>query len=277
MTSKAFDIRTRDNLVLACCKNQVDNPKAVFIGVHGFAEHMGRYNYLVKRMNEDGISTYRFDNRGHGKSQGKRGHLDNYMDFITDADKIVDIAREENPGKPIYMMGHSMGGFITLLYGITYPNKLSGQVLSGAASYYNDEVKGFKGLIMKLANRIKPDFYIKNDLSAKLSRDPDVVDRYRKDKLCFDKATAGFYYQFLVSGTDFLVKKLPKYEYSCLILHGGSDKIIPKEASVNLFECIGSKDKTIKIYPELYHEILNEKEKDEVIDQILQWTSERVE
>lgn len=277
MTSKSFDILTSDNLVLACCKNEVKNPKAIFVEIHGFAEHMGRYDYLVKRLNEGGISTYRFDNRGHGKSQGKRGHLENYMDFVADADRIVDIAKAENPGKPIYMMGHSMGGFITLLYGITYPNKLSGQVLSGAASYYNEEVKGFKGLFMKLANRIKPDLYIKNDLSSKLSRDQDVVKRYRKDKLCFDKATAGFYYQFLVSGTDYLVKKLPKYEYSCLILHGGSDKIIPKEASVNLYESIGSVDKSIKIYPELYHEILNEKERDEVIDHVLQWTNERIE
>lgn len=277
MTGKRFDVKTKDNLVLACCKNEVKNPKAVFVIVHGFAEHMGRYDYLVKRMNEDGISTYRFDNRGHGKSQGKRGHLENYMDLVTDADRIVDLARDENPGKPIYMMGHSMGGFNTLLYGITYPDKLMGQVFSGAASYYNDELKGLKGRFMKLINSIKPDFYIENDLSENLSRDPDVVDRYRKDELCFKKATAGFYYQFLVSGTDYLIKNLSKYEYSCLILHGGSDKIIPKAASVNLYESISSKDKSIKIYPQLYHEILNEKERDEVIEDLLQWINERVE
>ncbi|SHJ79863.1 Lysophospholipase, alpha-beta hydrolase superfamily [Dethiosulfatibacter aminovorans DSM 17477] len=277
MTGKEFEVKTKDNLVLACRKNEVENPKAVFVIVHGFAEHMGRYEYLVKKMNEDGISTYRFDNRGHGKSQGKRGHLENYMDLVTDADGIVDVARDENPGKPIYMMGHSMGGFITLLYGITYPDKLKGQVLSGAASYYNDELKGLKGRFMKLANNIKPDFYIKNDLSENLSRDPDVVNRYRNDELCFDKATAGFYYQFLVSGTDYLVKNLSKYEYSCLILHGGNDKIIPKEASVNLYESISSIDKSIKIYPGLYHEIFNEKERDEVIDHLLKWINERVE
>jgi alpha-beta hydrolase superfamily lysophospholipase len=276
MTRKIFNIKTKDNLVLACCKNEVENPKAVFIVIHGFAEHMGRYDYLAKRMNNDGISTYRFDNRGHGKSQGKRGHLENYMDFVYDADIVVDLAIKENPDKPLYMMGHSMGGFISLLYGITYPDKLQGQVLSGAASYYNEEVKGFKGQFMKLANSIKPDFYIKNDLSANLSRDLDVVDRYRKDELVFDKATAGFYYQFLVSGTDYLMKNLSKYEYSCLILHGGSDRIIPKEASVNLHDSINSKDKSIKIFPDLYHEILNEKERDEVIDYILQWINGRV-
>jgi alpha-beta hydrolase superfamily lysophospholipase len=252
MTRKVFSIKTKDNLVLACCKNEVENPKAVFIVVHGFAEHMGRYDYLVKRMNDDGISTYRFDNRGHGKSQGKRGHLENYMDFVSDADMVVDLAIKENP------------------------DKLQGQVLSGAASYYNEELKGLKGQFMKLANSIKPDFYIKNDLSANLSRDPDVVDRYRKDELVFDKATAGFYYQFLVSGTDYLVKNLPKYEYSCLILHGGSDRIIPKEASINLHDSISSKDKSIKIFPDLYHEILNEKERDEVINYILQWINGRV-
>jgi len=133
-----------------------------------------------------------------------------------------------------------------------------------------------KGKFMKLVNSIKPDFYIKNDLSAGLSRDVDIVEVYRKDELVFNKATAGFYYQFLVSGTDYLVKNLPKYEYSCLILHGGSDKIIPKEASVNLYETISSKDKSIKIYPDLYHEILNEKEKDEVMDYVMQWINERL-
>jgi alpha-beta hydrolase superfamily lysophospholipase len=276
MARTEFNAITKDELLLACCKEQVENPKAVLIVIHGFAEHMGRYDYFAKRMNSGGLTVYRFDNRGHGRSQGKRGHLENYMDFVYDADVVVDIAERENPDIPIYMIGHSMGGFISLLYGITYPKKLRGQILSGAASYFNEDLNGLKGKFMKLVNSIKPDFYIKNDLSAGLSRDADIVEVYRKDELVFNKATAGFYYQFLVSGTDYLVKNLPKYEYSCLILHGGSDKIIPKEASVNLYETISSKDKSIKIYPDLYHEILNEKEKDEVMDYVMQWINERL-
>lgn len=276
MTRKEFSVKAKDNLNLVCCKNEIENPKAIVVIVHGFAEHMGRYEHLVKRMNDEGVSTYRFDNRGHGKSQGKRGHVENYMDFVSDANLVVDIAKSENPGKFIYMMGHSMGGFITLLYGITYPDKLSGQVLSGAASYYNDSVKGLKGIFIKLVNSIKTDFYIKNDLSADISRNPVVVERYRQDNLVFEKATVGLYYQFLMTGTDYLVKNLSKYEYSCLILHGASDKIIPKEASVNLYESINSKDKSIKIYPGLYHEILNEKERDDVLDEIFKWIKERI-
>ncbi len=114
-------------------KNLVQSPKAAVIIVHGLCEHAGRYNYVASRLNDSGCSVYRFDNRGHGRSGGERGYIADYQIFIDDAQKIVGIAEEENPGIPLFMLGHSMGGFITASYGVKYPDKLAGQILSGAA------------------------------------------------------------------------------------------------------------------------------------------------
>lgn len=97
--------------------NAVDAPKAVIVIVHGICEHSGRYEHVASHFNRGGFSVYRFDNRGHGRSGGDKGYLDDFQLYIDDADTIVEKAIKENPGIPVFMLGHSMGGFITACFG----------------------------------------------------------------------------------------------------------------------------------------------------------------
>lgn len=268
-------IKSRDNIDLYFTIDKVDDAKAVIVIVHGLAEHSKRYDDIVNVLNDNGFSCYRYDNRGHGRSSGETLDLTDYNLFVEDADLIVEMAKKDNPNIPIYMFGHSMGGFIAALYGEKYPNKLNGQILSGAATSEPLQINNFLKKVIKIGNMIAPKFRVKNDLSALVCRDENVVKKYRQDPLIHKKTTMRFYNQFIIEGISFLQDNISKYDYSCLILHGKDDKIVSYKSSEYFYNHISSKDKSIKIYDGLYHEIFNEKEKEIVYKDIIEWLNEK--
>lgn len=261
-----------DGTKIYYAKDIKENAKAVIIIVHGIAEHLGRYEYLKNKLLSFGYSVYRFDNRGHGKSGGRRGYIKSFSDFIKDTDKIVELVRSENKDLPIFMLGHSMGGFITACYGVSFKDKLRGQILSGAATNklplsLKMKCINFKYLIRGM---------VPNTLSKYLSTDTAVCRAYDNDPLVLKETSLKLNLEFSGNGIKWLVKKLPEYEYPCLILHGGNDMIVPPRCSKLFYENISSKDKELKIYPGLYHEIYNEKKKDIVIEDVHKWIEKRL-
>lgn len=267
-------IKSFDGTEIYYCKDIVENPKAVVVIVHGLCEHLGRYNYFTEKLNGFGYSVYRFDNRGHGRSGGTRGYIENFQYFFDDADKIVDLAIEENKGIPVFMFGHSMGGFITAGYGMKYRSKLKGQILSGAAVL---EVPSAAAIKKDNFFEKSPMTIVPNSLSSLICRDKSVVKAYDDDPLVLKELTVKLMEEFNINGSAWIAENVKKYEYPCLILHGGNDQIVPNENAKWLYANISSKDKNIKIYPDCYHEILNEKnEKDTVIEDIHRWIEERL-
>lgn len=269
-------VKGHDDISLYCIKNQSAIVNGVVIIVHGIAEHLERYDYVAEKIANANLTVYRYDNRGHGKSGGQRAHIEDFNDLILDADSIVEYAKSENPNIPIFMLGHSMGGFITASYGIKYKNKLNGQVLSGAATDPSFITNNLMKTLIKIINKIAPKMEIKNDLADIISRDLNVVNSYKADPLVLKKLTSRFYYEFIVKGIPWLYKQLDEYEYPCFVIHGGDDKIVNKQSSYNFIDKISSSDKEIKIYDKLYHEILNENERDIVIDDIISWLYARI-
>lgn len=256
-----------------CYKKDVnENAKAVVIIVHGIAEHLMRYEYLKDKLLSFGYTVYRFDNRGHGKSGGRRGYVKSYKDFIKDTDMIVELARKENGNLPIFMIGHSMGGFITAAYGALFKDKLRGQIISGAATN--------KFPLSFMLKCINPKYFLRgmvpNSFSKYLSTDTEVGKAYDADPLVLKETTVKLNLEFSGNGVNWLLKQLPDYNYPCLILHGGEDKIVPPEFSRLFYKNIGSKDKELKIYPGMYHEIYNEVKKDEVIEDVHKWIEKRI-
>lgn len=275
MIKEEFVITSKDGLNLYCIKNIPDNPKAVVVIVHGFAEHLARYDYFTEILNENGFACYRFDNRGHGRSAGLMLHVESYNDYINDADLMVQRAKSEFPLLPIFMFGHSMGGFIAAIYGENFKDRLDGQILSGAATDEPPQSNAILKAMIKVLNSLCPRLRIKNDLSALISRDDEVINKYRIDPLIHNKATARFFNQFIIEGMSYLKSNMKEYKYSCLILHGKEDKLVKCKSSENFYNSISSVDKTLKIYDNLYHEILNEPEKEIVIKDILNWLDNR--
>lgn len=261
-------IQSFDGTSIYTIKDLIEEPKAIVVIVHGLAEHCRRYDYLVERLNEDNISVYRFDNRAHGKSGGKKGDNNSLHNFIDDANEVVKIALKENVGKPIYMLGHSMGGLITVAYGAKYPNILNGQITSGAAVDYLPIFENLKDVDLDEEG----EDLVPNGLSDLICRDINVVEDYDKDPLVLKDTTKRLLKTTFIDGVKWLHENIKKYNYPCLILHGEDDRIVPKECSEWLYININVRDKRIKLYKDCFHEILNEKvERDEIIEDIINW------
>ncbi len=266
------ELSGENGIKLYVSQNRVDKAKAVIVIVHGLCEHSGRYDYVASKLNTFGYSVYRFDNRGHGRSGGEKGYVENFNQFIDDAAKITDMAKAENTNVPVFMLGHSMGGFVTAAYGVKYPGGLSGQVLSGAATIIQPLLAGLEGIDFS-ANAHDP---IANALSAQVSRDPKVVEDYVNDSLNLKEFSTWLMSEAFLRGARWLMENTGSYAYPCLILHGGKDLIVTPDSSRQFYERIGSQDKSLKIYEGLYHEILNEPEKDTVIEDIHVWIEKRI-
>lgn len=265
-------IDTPDGSKLFCTKDIPESQRAAIVLVHGLCEHSGRYDYVVQKLNSFGCGVYRFDNKGHGRSEGKRGYLDDFQTFIDDADLVVEMAGRENPDIPLFMLGHSMGGFITAGYGVKYPGKLAGQIFSGPAIIELDIFDPLKEMDVDK----EPEAKIPNSLSHLISRDQKVVVDYENDPLNLKETCLKLLTTVFFDGVAWLKDNLGKYQYPCLILHGGDDQIVDNASSRHLYDNISSIDKNMKIYKDNFHEILNEPEKDQVLADIESWLDQRI-
>lgn len=269
--------RVKDGTEIFIKSDLVEEPVANLIINHGFAEHCDRYDYVAEEFNKKNISVYRYDLRGHGRTKSKKGDIDSFFDFIEDLDILVDEILDKDPATPLFMLGHSMGGFITCLYGIEHKEKLAGQIFSGPGVIKANQVKGIKGTILSLLARVMPNFKIRNALTDDVCSDKEVVDEYMNDPMILTHATARFLNEFQIKGVNYIEENIKEYDYPCFISHGEKDNIISKEASIFLYNSISSKDKEVKIYDDLYHEILNEKNKDEIINDMSNWIYNQID
>ncbi|MCG8472792.1 MAG: lysophospholipase [Desulfobacterales bacterium] len=265
-------VSSSDGVELFVRVDAVEHPVAVVVMVHGLAEHLGRYDQLTRELNEADFTVYRFDNQGHGRSGGERGYLEDFTRFLDDADILVEKAKKEVPEVPVFMLGHSMGGFIAAGYGVKYPGKLTGQILSGGAVTPLPLFEGFKSIDFTGEPRVK----VPNALSALICRNQVVVDAYTNDPLVLKEICQGLLGEVFVNGTAWLEAYLSSYACPCLILHGDDDQIVTPKASQVMFDTITSHDKTLTFYPHFYHEILNEVGRDFVVSDVIGWMEARI-
>ncbi len=266
-------IHSYDGVELYYQQDIPEQVKALVVLVHGLGEHSGRYDYVTQVLNSKGYGVFRFDNRGHGKSGGARGYLADFRQYIEDAHTIVALAEGQFPKLPVFMLGHSMGGFITACYGIKYPKKLKGQIFSGPAIGPIPSMEELR----KMNVDEQPLKIIPNGLSHLICRSQKVVEEYINDPWNLKVFTVKLLASFTIDGLDWLQASYGEYSYPCLILHGEQDQIVPKAASEAFYEQCSSPDKMLKILPDLYHEILNEEaEKADILEEISRWIKERI-
>lgn len=249
----------------------VADPRGVIVIVHGLCEHQGRYDYLTARLNAQGYSVYRFDHRGHGKSEGTRVFYSAYDEIARDTNVVVDRAIAENPQAPLFIIGHSMGGYTAALYGHLYPGKADGYVLSGAWSRDN------KGLGAGAVAAPNPDTdYMENSLGGGVCSDPAVGEAYMADPLVEKKMSFGLF-RALAAGHAWMRENASCFVDPVLILHGADDGLVSPKDSLELFDQIASEDKSLRIYAGMCHEIFNEYDKDSVIEDALDWINLRAD
>lgn len=263
-------IQSFDGTKLYLNKETVDSAKAAAVIVHGLCEHQGRYDYVADLFHQAGISTYRFDHRGHGRSEGERTYYEDFNELLDDTNVVVDMAIAENPGLPVFLIGHSMGGFTVSLYGSKYPDKgLRGIITSGALTRDN------AGTISGLPKGMDPHEKLPNALGPAVCSVQEVVDWYGKDPYNTSTYTTGLCYA-LSDGLGWFKDHVSEFAYPVLMLHGEKDGLVSVKDTYEFFAAVASKDKQMKIYGNLFHEIFNEYCRDEVIGDVLAWIGHRI-
>jgi acylglycerol lipase len=236
------------------------HPKAILLIAHGFAEHSGRYGNVVNYFVPRGYAVYALDHRGHGKSDGERVHVDEFHDYITDLKTFFDIVRQKNPKNKIFLVGHSMGSIISLLYCLEYQSELAGLITSGG------------GLVRPGTPPMQPPPPGQSLPVATLSRDPSVIDAYVNDPLVYHGPVP--LNHSMRNSMRELVAQVQNIHLPVLIMAGAGGEDGPR--SKVLFDVIGSVDKTHKLYAGLLHEIFNEPEYPQVMADMEEWLKNHI-
>lgn len=259
---------------------QVYKPKAgtkrVLVVHHGIGEHGGRYQFLVEALAERNYAIYLIDCRGHGKSDGRRGVITHFSDFFADLKELIEIAKRNEGVKKVTLLGHSMGAAITFLYTATdsYQSDLEAYVCSALpikvkTDLVMDIKKGAGGFLAKLV----PTLTIPTGLDVNMiSHDKSVVEAYVKDPLVHGNVCA-YLGDYLLNCYTLALESAEKITVPIYMFHGKDDQIALVQGTIDAFERVSSKDKTMKLFDGLYHETMNELPKDRkvVFDELLSW------
>jgi alpha-beta hydrolase superfamily lysophospholipase len=238
-------------------------PKALVHIIHGYAEHIGRYGNVVNELLPAGYAVFGNDHRGHGNSQGRRGHVKSFQEFIDDERQFRhDVIEPRFPGTPYFVLGHSMGSLIAMNYVEQDADNVKGLVLSGTGSLPGTDIPRILLTVTKILSGILPSIHVKSPLPPEfISRDADVVKAYIDDPLVYNVITPRLAYEmnrYVIIGAQNAAKiKIP-----VLIQLGSKDTAFSGQRE--LFEMIGAKDKSFKLYEGLRHEVYNELAADRV-------------
>ena len=245
-------------------------PKAVIALVHGFGEHISRYDHVANFFNRNEYAVQGMDFRGFGQSDGKRGHTPSYNTFLDDLDIFIADVKKNHPNLPVFLYGHSMGGAIVLSYIIERNPALAGVIASAPLIELAFKPNPITLFLGKMLRKMAPAFTQPGGVNPNhLSRDKEVVSKYIADPLVHNKISSEAGMGILERGA-FLNNFSGKMPIPTLILHAIEDKLTSFPAS-EAFSKRVSGDVTFKKFQGLYHEIHNEPEKQEVLSYILGW------
>ena len=235
------------------------DPKRIVVLVHGIGEHSGRYEHVAERLAADGAIVYAPDHHGHGRSEGERGLVDDVEAIVDDVTRVVERAKSEHPGLPVAILGHSLGGLIATRLVQRGNHGLSALVLSGPFVGGNP---AFEGL---LAMDPLPDVPID---TALLSRDPKVGEQYANDALVYHGPIARTSLETLFASVD-AVRSGPSFgSLPTLWIHGEEDQLAPLDVTRPVIEQLRGDELEELLYPGARHEVLNETNRDEVLDEV---------
>jgi acylglycerol lipase len=251
------------------------DPERALLVVHGLAEHSGRYDHLGAWFASRGAAVHAYDQYGHGLSEGARGHVRRFSDFLDDLEAVLRHLRGLHPGAPVFVVGHSMGGLVVSAFARERHPDVAGVVTSGAALKLGPGASPSLVRVARLLSRVLPRLRFDNAIDpADLAGDPEVGRTYLNDPLVFRKITASLAREIFgaiertgAGGADVALPML--------MLHGEADPICPVEGSRDFYARLPHADKRLHIYPGLLHEIFNERSHQKVFQDLQSWLDER--
>lgn len=251
-----------------------DAPVAVLI--HGFGEHLLRYDHVADVLVDGGFVVVAVDVRGHGKSDGQRGHVLRWDEYMVDIDAAFALADRLHPDGPRLLVGHSHGGLIVLRYMLQESGqRADALVMSSPFLGIAVKVPAWKATLGNTLSKLRPTFALPLDLdSALLSTDLSVGAAYEKDPLVHGEASARWFTEVQAAQADAL-RRTSQIKLPVLVMQGGDDKIVDVGATRRAAQGFASENKKYIEYDGLRHEIFNETEKERVFADLRTWLDEQ--
>ena len=270
-------VKTSDQLELVWQSWVPTGAVGVVVIIHGLAEHGGRYQETAEALSARGWAVYAGDLRAHGLSpnppRAGRVHVDRFADYFLDVGALTALASKNHPGLPLFLLGHSMGGLITIRYALDRPEGLSGVIISSPALAIHPESMPpvVLRIMVSILSRLAPRLRIPTDLDTNaISRDPDVVKAYIDDPLISQKVSTRWYAEFLKSmakaHTGAASLRIPM-----LLMQSGSDRLVDPDAPGRWKKAAPDGMVDLVVWNGLYHEMLNEPEREQVRARLLEW------
>lgn len=266
-----FEIITPDGLKLYGRRwEPAGEAKAVICLVHGLGEHSGRYEHVADAFTRDGFALFACDLRGHGKSEGKRGHAPSYKLLMSDIFQCLEKAKQDHPHLPQFLYGHSLGGNLVIQYALRKPSDLAGVIASSPLFRPAFTPPSWKTALLGTVAGLCPTLSLSNEIDIHaLSQDPDIVRTYRDDPLVHDRVSLRLAKNMLMAGEW---NRTHAADIPCplLLMHGEADRITSAQASRE-FAATANDLCTVKLWPGLYHELHNEPQQQQVLTRISSW------
>ncbi len=276
MAQEVLSFKTPDGLELKAhaWTSEVDS-RGIVVLVHGLGEHLMRYAHVAKVFNDNGLHVYAFDQRGHGRSEGPRGHTPSGDQLMADIKQAIQQAKTKlGADLPVFLYGHSLGALEVLYFGSTQQETLKGIIATSPPLDLSSTPKS-KLTMAKLMNPLLPKLTMPNGLDTNaLSHDTAVVEAYKTDPLVHGQISVRLGY-FMISGAEKVMAAASVWHYPLLLMHGSEDRICGIKGTEELVSRLKG-DVTYKRWEGLYHETHNEPQKAEVIQTMVDWINARL-
>ena len=252
----------------------VGKPRAVVVIVHGFNSHSGQYMWVGEQFAANSLAVYALDLRGRGNSEGERYYVEKMEDYINDVATFVTMAKAQEPGLPVFVLGHSAGGVVSCVYTLEHQAEIAGLICESFA--HELPAPDFVLAVLKGVSYVAPHAHVFKLNNEDFSRDPQVVESMNNDPLIHDENQPAQTAAVMVRADERLKQEFPLITLPVLILHGTLDKATKPSGSQFFYDTVGSTDKTLKLYEGHFHDLLNDFGKEEVMADILGWIDKRL-
>ena len=255
---------------------QTLEPAGAIALVHGYGDHGGRHTWFGEDMAARGYAVYAYDLRGHGQSTGTRGQIKRFDDYLDDTAIFLDEVRRRQPGKPVVLLGHSLGGLICARFAEERPCDVRALIFSSPFFSLTVQPEPLKLFGAKVLSAVWPGRDIGNTvMAADLSHDQAVVDAYVTDPLVHHVATARWAAETMAA-QEAAMAAAPRVTLPLLLLYGKDDEVADPAFAEAFFAQAGSQDKKLIHYEGFYHELFNEVDRAQVFADVATWLAERL-
>ncbi len=265
--------QTKDNLSLFYNTLPLASSRASVVFLHGMGEHIGRYEAAFQSFANQGYSCFGFDQRGFGRSEGERGHINSFADYVDDLATFIAEIVVNDTVKPVFLFGHSMGTIVSLTYALQHSSEIRGLMISSCPLKLAYWFANFGGFFVEALSGIAPRLKIPNQIDpAELTDDPRIIKAFEYDPCIVKSVSVNWLHEFTLARGNIL-RNANRIFLPTLICHGSDDHIASVAGAKLLYEKLRSDDKSITVFDGLKHELLNHRpnERAQVLKLVFDW------